>query len=57
MLVNAKAGTGADRLGRFIRWASSEPGGTGHKCEGAGLLLVDRSPALAPRIIIHNGKK
>ncbi len=47
MLVNAKADTGADQLGRFIRWASSEPGGTGHKCEGAGLLLVDRSPALA----------
>ncbi len=64
MLVNAKAGTrscvcykSADRLEWFIRWGPSEPVGKGFKCEGAGLLLVDRSPALAPRIIIHNGKK
>ncbi len=47
MLVNGKADTGADHLGRFIRWAFGEPGEWGLKCESAGLLMVDRSPALA----------
>ncbi len=47
MLVNGKADTGADHLGRFIRWAFGEPGDWGLKCESAGLLMVERSPALA----------